>query len=133
LLQKLGELHWELVYEDLVHGDLRQFSLRQAESYTRQSLQEAHSNAPIVLFQLAKILNAAAQYPDALRSLQQAMDAGLSKSRAKPYLAEIAYNLRRYDLVHQVLFEMKGAAVTPRLRPLVDLWSQVNNQKGRVK
>jgi tetratricopeptide (TPR) repeat protein len=132
LLRRLGELHWELVYEDLVQGDLRQFSLRQAESYIRKCLQASRTSDPITLFQLAKILNAAAQYPDALRTLQQAMDAGLSKSRAKPYLAEIAYNLRRYDLVHQVLWEMKGSPLTPRLRPLVDLWSQADYQKGRV-
>ncbi len=128
LLQRLGELHWELVYEDLVQGDLRQFSLRQAESYTREALSLSKEEDAIALFQLAKILNAAGRYPDALRTLQQAMNAGLSKSRAKPYLAEIAYNLRRYDLVRQVLCEMKEQVLTPKMRPLVSLWSHPNKE-----
>jgi hypothetical protein len=124
MLQRLGELHWELVYEDLVQGDLRQYSLRKAQAYTEEALVLAKENDPIVLFQLAKILNAAKEYQKALKILRQAMDAGLAKSRAKPYLAEIAFNLRRYDIVHQVLWELKGTALTPRLRPLVDLWTQ---------
>jgi tetratricopeptide (TPR) repeat protein len=123
LLQRLGELYWELVYEDLVQGDLRQFSLRQAERYTREALSLSKEEDAIALFQLAKILNAAGRYPDALRTLQKAMNAGLSKSRAKPYLAEIAYNLRRYDLVRQILCEMKDQVLTPKMRPLVSLWS----------
>jgi hypothetical protein len=132
ILQRLGELHWELVYEDLVQGDLRFYSLRQAENFTQQAIAIDQENSPILLFQLAKILNASAAYPDALRSLQQAMSAGLSKSRAKPYLAEIAYNLRRYDLVHQVLWELKDSALTPRLRPMVDLWSSSQQQQGHA-
>jgi len=56
------------------------------------------------------------------------MNAGLSKSRAKPYLAEIAYNLRRYDLVRQVLCEMKEQVLTPKMRPLVSLWSHPNKE-----
>jgi tetratricopeptide (TPR) repeat protein len=132
LLQRLGELHWELVYEDLVQGDLRQFSLRQAEQYTREALSLSKEQDAIALFQLAKILNASGRYPDALRTLQQAIGAGLSKGRAKPYLAEIAYNLRRYDLVKQVLGEMKDQVLTPKMRPLVSLWSHPIREVAHV-
>lgn len=131
LLQRLGELHWELVYEQLVQGDLKTYSLKQAQTYTQQALDRGADPA-LAHFQLAKILNSAESYPAALRHLQQAMGAGLSKARAKPYLAEIAYNLRRYDLVRQVLSELKGTTLTPKVRPLVDLWSVSGQQGGRT-
>lgn len=124
ILLRLGELYWALVYENLVQGDLRQFSLARAEDYTRQAISLDKESDPISLFQLAKTLNAANRFDEALEAFNHAVSAGLSEDRALPYLAELAYNLRDFKKVHYIFTQLgERVVVLPKIRKLANVWN----------
>ncbi|MCH9742059.1 MAG: hypothetical protein K0U21_02510 [Proteobacteria bacterium] len=123
VLQRLGELYWALVYENLVQGDLKLFSLARAEDYTRQAMTLDKENNPLALFQLAKILNAAERFEEAFAAFNKAVSFGLSEDRALPYLAELDYNLRQYNKVHEIFAQLgERTVVLPKIRKLASVW-----------
>lgn len=119
----LAELHWELVYAGLAQGELRRHILGQAQGYLEQALTYDAAPAPGMLFLKGRILLTQGKIEDASATIAQALELGLSPASALPYLAEIAFMQRNFDLVTQYMEQVSRLHIAPKTRAIADLWT----------
>ncbi len=121
--QRLSDLYWELIYQELVQGDLRQHAMAESLRYCQQVLQQQPGNAPLLLRQ-GRLQHALGQQAQARASYQQALALGLPATRVLPYQAELSFTERNFDQTRALLQELGQWNALPRLRPVIDYWRQ---------
>ena len=89
LHRRLAELYWELAYQDLVQGDIRELSLRQSFQYVDRALSEKPGDAGMWLLR-GRILMVDGDLEEADKSFRFCVLLGLPASRVNPWLAELA-------------------------------------------
>lgn len=121
LERQLADLYWELVYQGLVQGDLRDHALAQVRKHLDQALSLDPEDA--ALWSLSGRL--AAQeggYDEAQRAFERARLFGLSEARVLPYLAEVAFRLRRFDEVRELARKLGASSQTQRTAQVIQYW-----------
>ena len=121
LERQLADLYWELVYQGLVQGDLRDHALAQVRKHLDQALSLDPEDA--ALWSLSGRL--AAQeggYDEAQRAFERARLFGLSEARVLPYLAEVAFRLRRFDEVRELARKLGASSQTQRTAQVIQDW-----------
>lgn len=100
--RELAELHWELVYQRLVEGNVRQFCIEQAMKYATQALRDDRHDAGLwLLLGRAKLLTG--DHDGARADFSSAAALGIPHGRVAPYLAELAYLKRDFEAVRRLL------------------------------
>jgi len=122
-LRHLAELHWELIYASLVHGELREHILGEARQYIEAALALADKPDPGIDYLKGRILLAQGELAAAEESLVNAVKLGQPEASALPYLAEMAFKRREFDSVRNFMQRLQGLQVTARTQAIVDLWS----------
>ena len=97
-VRRLSELYWELVYHDLVQGDLRNFALAQSQDYTHEALTNAHDDTCLHR-RLGRLKQMRGYLTGARAAYDQALALGMPQSRITPYLAELAFDVRDFKSV----------------------------------
>lgn len=120
--KRLADLYWELVYQELAQGDLRQHALAQSLHYTDISLSQTPNDAGLHLRQ-GRLLQSLGNAHAASHAYNHALTLGLPKTRIVPYLAEVAYDIGDFDTVRALMNEMGDWQSLPRLRPVIRYWS----------
>ena len=121
LERQMADLYWELVYQGLVHGDLRKHAMAQ----TRRHLDQALSLDPAdpALWSLCGRLAAQeGDYDEAQRAFERAREFGLAEARVLPYLAEVAFRQRRFDDVHVLAGKLGASPQSQRMAQVVKYW-----------
>jgi len=121
LERQMADLYWELVYQGLVHGDLRKHAMAQ----TRRHLDQALSLDPAdpALWSLCGRLAAQeGDYDEAQRAFERAREFGLAEARVLPYLAEVAFRQRRFDDVHVLAGKLGASPQSQRMAQVVQYW-----------
>lgn len=121
--RKLADLYWELVYQELVQGDLRTHALQQSLTYTRQALARVPDDAALHL-RHGRLLQSLGQPQEARAAYDRALALGMPKTRIVPYLAEAAYDLHDYSGVRTLMHELGDWQSLPRLRPVIAYWNR---------
>jgi hypothetical protein len=117
----LAELYGELIYENLVTGDVYRNAAEQADAYARAALELDPGDAS--LWRLRGRLALDVQDCDAAQTLlQRAIDCGFPRERMLPYLAETAYVRRDYMRVRQLLAQIDARGALPTLQPVLAYW-----------
>jgi len=117
----LAELYGELIYENLVTGDVYRNAAEQADAYARAALEADPDDA--ALWRLRGRLALDAQDCDAAQMLlQRAIDRGFPRERMLPYLAETAYVRRDFGRVRQLLAQIDARSALPTLQPVLAYW-----------
>ncbi len=100
--RRLAQLYWELIYQDLVRGEVRRFTLERAEQFAHDTLAQHEDDASMwYLLGRCALLR---ETPDAAeRYLRQAQFHRFPTERLLPWLAEAAFQKRRYRVVTQLL------------------------------
>lgn len=127
-LRHLAELHWELIYASLAQGELRKHMLDEARRYADEAIACAGKTDAGLLFLRGRILLAQSEIDEAgvdeaEDSIRNAVACGLSEASALPYLAEMAFRNRRFDVVHGIMQRLSGLEVTSRTQAVVTLWT----------
>lgn len=120
-MARLAALYWELVYNGLAQGDLREHALTQALRSV-EAAQALGADDAGLWFLKGRLLQVRGA-PAARDAFNRALACGMPRSRVLPYLAELAFNARRFGEVRDLLSEVPPQEVTPRLRPIVAFWS----------
>ena len=122
ILLRLASLYWELVYQKLSHGELRLFSLSQAERYAAEArrLMPANGGAQALY---GRILLEAGKHDQADEALALAVALGEARARALPYLAEIAFQRRDFNALRALVREVAEGQFSRTLAPLIVYWS----------
>jgi len=121
--ERLSDLYWELVYQELALGDLRDYAIRESLAYCDRVLARRSANAPLNL-RRGRLLHALGRSEEAATAYRQALDLGLPATRVLPYQAEIHYVRREFAAVHRIMTELAQWRSLPRLQPVIDCWSK---------
>jgi tetratricopeptide (TPR) repeat protein len=121
LERQLADLYWELIYQGLVQGDLREHAVAQARNHLDQALSLDPEDAG--LWSLCGRLAAMeGGYDEAQRAFERARLLGQPESRVLPYLAEVAFRRRAFDEVRELARKMGAASPTQRIAQVVAYW-----------
>ncbi|MCA1324230.1 hypothetical protein [Herbaspirillum sp. alder98] len=117
LHQQVAELYQELIYQNLVQGDLLKYSCDQMREHARASL-AINSEQPGLEFMLVRLELMSGNAQAAAAALQNAYEHGFSRTRLLPYLAELSYIERDFEQVRRLFIEMAfdpSVSSTPQL------------------
>lgn len=120
--RRLADLYWELVYQELVQGDLRIHALQQSLHYSQEALGHDESDAARWL-RLGRLHQLLGDGDAAEADFRRALELGLPKTRIVPYLAELAYDRRDFAAVRAAMKDLHGWQSLPRLQPVVRFWA----------
>lgn len=110
----IAELYWELIYQNLVLGDMQIFSAEQVRLHAGHALAVNPDDAG-VWFLLARLELQMCQVEAAEHALQQAQKGGFVRERILPYLAEMRFLQKRYADVRALFAELGGGPGVPAL------------------
>jgi tetratricopeptide (TPR) repeat protein len=122
LERQLADLYWELVYQGLVQGDLRDHALAQVRLHLDQALSLDPEDAALWAL-CGRVAAQEGGYDEAQRAFERALRFGLTESRVLPYLAEVAFRLRRFDEVREITRKLAASPQTQRMAQVVQFWS----------
>jgi polysaccharide biosynthesis protein PelE len=121
---RLAELHFELVYQNLVQSAVFQHTLEEAERHAAIALSLASSDKDAALWLIRGRLALASSQPDAAAAhLAEAQRLGFPRERLLPWLAEAAFLKGDYARTRELLASLGSAAALPVLKPVVEYWS----------
>ncbi|WP_230681019.1 hypothetical protein [Paracidovorax cattleyae] len=118
---RLSDLYWELVYQELVQGDLRTHAIHESLRYCDMVLAQSPGNAQLNL-RRGRLLHAQGRTDEAGDAYARARELGLPATRVLPYQAELCFERRDYAQARALLQELGQWRALPRLRPVLDYW-----------
>jgi hypothetical protein len=122
---ELAELHWELVYQGLVQGTVRQFCLDQIRQQATMALRYNQDDAGLwLLLGRAKLL--AGDLKGAAADFGSAAARGMPRVRVAPYLAELAFLHGDYAAARHLL-QHTGGGPTNVARRASRYWGNEGN------
>ena len=119
--RQLADLYWELVYQALVQGDLRDHACTQALHYCEYVLARQPDNAALVL-RKGCLLHAQGRGAQAQAAYAHARTLGLPATRVLPYEAELCFAQRDFPRTRALMSALDQWGALPRLRPVINYW-----------
>lgn len=123
LYRRMAELYWELAYQDLVQGDIRELSLRQSFQYVDRALSEKPDDAGMWLLR-GRILMVDGDLEEADKSFRFCVLLGLPASRVNPWLAELALWRGQYQQVRELMSAIADDSKFTSLDKAARYWRQ---------
>lgn len=119
---RLAELYWELIYHQLVHGEMRNFTLQRVQHFAQRALaQDAHLAAMWYLLGRCALLEQRVE--QAQQFLQQAQALHFPENRLIPWFAEVAFLQKRYHDIPALIRQLGVGTRLPTLLPVQRYWS----------
>ncbi len=121
LNKSLAELHWEMVFQRLVQGEMRRYSAQTAAEHARAALKVRPEDAGLS-YLLARICLVLGSIDEGREALARCVGLGYPREKLIPYEAEYAFRERRYEDVAQLFRELPGAPSALRLTASYRYW-----------
>ena len=125
--KQIAELYWELIYQDLVQGDMRTFSGEQVRKYGYEALKGLPDDAGL-WFLLARLELFSGNIDAAESALLAAQQRGFVRERLLPYITELRFLQRRFSEVSSLFAQLDGTAGVPALAQSRQFW--LDGQSG---
>jgi hypothetical protein len=123
LHRELAELYNELVYQRLVQGDLRAHAVERAEEHVRAALEASPEDAALHALAGQVAINRG-DARSAQVAFERARVLGLPESRVLPYLAEVAFQARRFAEARAAVRELAALPEVQEMERVVAYWSR---------
>lgn len=121
LHKSIAELYWELIYQNLVQGDMQTFAASQVRRHLDAAI-ALHAADAGLWFLLARLELHQQSVAAAEHALQQAQRAGFARERLLPYLAELRFLQRRFGEVRRLFTELEHHPGLPALAATRRYW-----------
>jgi hypothetical protein len=118
---RIGQLYWELVYQELVQGDMATYATEQALIHTEQALRGDSADGPRWLL-IARVRMRRGELREADAAFGAALEYGMRRIAVLPYLAELRYRQRRYADVRRLMYEL-GDQPAATLHAMQQYWA----------
>jgi hypothetical protein len=118
----LAELYSELIYQQLVTGDVHEHAIGQADHFAISALTLTPHDAALWRLR-GRLALARRDLAAADQMLGNAIACGFPRDRLVPYLAESAYWRRDFSGVRRLLGELDRRTITPVLQATLDCWA----------
>lgn len=122
LYRRLAELYWELHFQDLVQGDIRDLALQRTARFIEQALGENDEDGGMWLLR-GRVMMCYEHLAAAEQSFNRALKVGLSPSRVNPWLAEVALWRGQYAKARALMSAIADDTRFNNLSPSVQYWS----------
>lgn len=123
LLRLLSELYWELVYQDLVRGDIKQLAMEKALEYSERVLADNIKDGQMWFLQ-GRVYLESEQFAMAETCLKHAKSLGMPSSRINPWLAEATLMLSKPMATSVLMAEIRGSDQNPTSKSAIYYWSK---------
>ncbi|CAB3774901.1 hypothetical protein [Paraburkholderia humisilvae] len=119
--RKLAELHFELVYQNLVQGAVYTHTFEQADLHARAALKIDDGDAALWLMR-GRLALAHSATDDAVHYMVRAQALHFPRERLVPWLAEAAYLQRDYPRVVELIASLGHASALSIPKSVVHYW-----------
>lgn len=120
---RLAELHWELIYQNFVRGEMRGHTLKRVEQYAREAL-ELNSRDANMWYLLGRCALLSENPDEAEAFFSRARRNQFPSGRLLPWLAEAAFLRGDYAKIGEMLAPLSHSGTTSSmLRPVVHYWN----------
>lgn len=119
--QRLSDLHWELIYQELVQGDLREHAIGESLRYCEWVLKAQPGHALLYL-RRGRLQHAQGRLKEAANAYARARAMGAPATRVLPYQAELCFDRKDFVQARELVRELQAWNALPRLQPMVDYW-----------
>lgn len=120
---RLAELYWELIYQNLVRGEVYRFTMERVERFAREALAHRESDA-VMWYLLGRCALMRHDPEQAEQCLLRAEYHQFPADRLVPWLAEVAFLKHQYARVGQMLAGIGNGTATPMLQPVMRFWTR---------
>ncbi len=119
--RELAELYWELVYQELVQGDMRDYALAQARKFCAEALRHKVRDTGLwVISGRLRLLTG--DYNGATGAFATAIRQGFPRVRAAPYLAELAFLRGDFATTRAIMRELQTEGRSRQLQLSAGFW-----------
>jgi polysaccharide biosynthesis protein PelE len=131
LHQRISNCYWELAYLGLAQGEVLRHSLAQALSHLEQAL-SAGADEPALYVQRGRLLMHQQRWDEAGQAFTTAVEQGIPAGGVAPYLAEIAFEKKNFQLAATYLRQL-GPSVrrSERLAAVASYWIPMLSENGQ--
>jgi hypothetical protein len=129
--KRIAELYFELIYQDLVQGDMRSFAADQVRSHIGAAHRISADDAGL-WFMLARLELQARNTDAAQGALARAEAAGFAHARLLPYVAELRFLQGRHEEVRRMFAELQPDAELPAIAAMRRYWHGTGGADGRA-
>lgn len=120
---RLAELHWELIYQNFVRGEMRGHTLKRVEQYAREAL-ELNSRDANMWYLLGRCALLSENPQDAEAFFSRARRNQFPSGRLLPWLGEAAFLRSDYTGIGEMLAPlMRSGTASSMLQPVVRYWT----------
>ena len=123
LQKNIGLLYWEIIYRQLLPGDLQNFILQEALQYTQQALQVLPQDAALQIL-LGKIYYRLGDVKASTAAFNHALELDASAAHVIPYLAEINYGKSDYMKLKRLFKDTPSLTELPIIGKVAQFWMQ---------
>ncbi len=122
---RVAQLFWELVYQDLVTGDMANYALDQARSHALLAVEGRGAGAMTATAWLlvARIGLKRGQLEGVEEALQAAQQHGVARTAAIPYLAELRFLQGRHREIPALMYELGRQPAAGTMALLQQYWA----------
>jgi len=118
--------YWELIYFGLSDKSMELFVISKIKHYAKLAL-KISTKSSIIYIILGKAFMFEKNWEYAHKSFVKAIKNGANSNFIRPYLAEIAFNQRKFLNVSRIMKDAKGLESNNNLQPMVVLWQNDKN------
>ena len=118
---RLAGLYWELIYQGLAQGDLRQHAAESGLRHVREAL-TLHPAAAGLRLRSGQFLSTLGDTAGAQTAFEAALAAGMPSHRVLPLLAELAFQRRDFAAVRTLLAPLASWHGMTRVEKVADFW-----------
>ena len=122
--KQIAEYYWELIYQNLVQGDMLKFAAGESYHHAQAAL-DLNSDDAGLWFMRGRLALTIDDLPQAARALDEAQARGFPRERMLPYLAEQLYKQGEFSAVRRLFGELRGRPAVPALAALRRYWGPV--------
>lgn len=119
--RRLAELYFELVYQNLVQGEVCRHTLEQADHHAQAALAIDEGDAAMWMIR-GRLALAHGDADAAMQHIGRAFELGFPRDRLVPWLAEAVFQRGDYSRVAELLASLGHTAAVPVLKPVVRYW-----------
>ena len=121
-LRDLAYAYWELVYKEIVEGDILLYALEQAMHYNTSVLALMPQDAGMWALK-GQISLRAQQSNQAREAFTHALHYGIPETRVVPYLAELAFQRKEFEELSSLFHQCTMLSEVAILNPLLKYWN----------
>jgi len=119
--KSITELYVELIYQNLVEGQMRRYALEQAMHYSLEATATLPNDAGLWVIR-GRACMLANDYQAAEHAFSRAIENGIPDQKVRIYLAELAFQRQEFGAVRRIAADLRQQGTLGSWQSAIDYW-----------